>query len=124
MRIKNLKKGSSAVEVTAVIILILAIMVGFGGYIKRGMAGRWKAVGDTFGQGRQYDPRGFGVNGEIGGTLDCFYDSASGHWVDEKCYQANNCDCTLIRGDGAALPEYQDRCVVCKANCQNDVLCQ
>lgn len=116
MRILKTKKGFSAVEMAAVIILVLAVLIGFGGYIERGLAGRWKSVGDTFGQGRHYDPRGFGSVGESGGTQDCFFDQDTGRWVDENLYRHNNCDCTLIRGDGNPLPEYATLCTGCKAS--------
>lgn len=118
------QKGFSTIEIIVVFTIILAVLIGFGGYIKRSLAGRWKSTGDALGQGRQYDPRGFGVAGEHGGTLDCFFDKSTGHWVVEQCYQTNNCDCTLITGTGIPLPEYAARCVACKQQCWNDAQCQ
>lgn len=127
-QIKN--HGSSVVEIMGVIVFVLAIMVAFGGYIQRGIAGHGKALGDSLGQGRQYDPRGFGAAGELGGTLDCFLDTTAddvttyNHWIDEACYKARNCDCTLRRFDGAKLPEYTTRCEECKNSCIRDADCQ
>lgn len=117
------QKGFSTIEIVMVFTIILAVLIGFGGYIKRSFFGRWKSAGDALGQGRQYDPRGFGVAGEHGGTLDCFFDQSTGHWVMEQCYQTRNCDCTLITGTGIPLPEYAERCVACKQNCWNDAQC-
>lgn len=121
---QNLRKGFSTIEVIMVVIIILAVLIGFGGYIKRSLAGRWKTAGDALGQGRQYDPRGFGMVGEHGGTLDCFFDQSTGHWINEDCYQANHCDCTLISGTGAPLqPYYNNQCVACKQQCWDDARC-
>ncbi len=120
---RSSQKGFSTIEIVMVFTIILAVLIGFGGYIKRSLAGRWKNTGDALGQGRQYDPRGFGVAGEHGGTLDCFFDRSTGHWVVEQCYQANNCDCTLITGTGVELPEYATECVACKQRCWNDAQC-
>ncbi len=121
---KNCQKGFSTVELVTVIVVILAVLIGFGGYIKRALAGRWKSAGEAFGQQKQYDPRGFGVAGANGGTLDCFYDQPSRHWIDENCYRSHQCDCTFIKADGHPLPEHQSRCIDCKIGCQNDVQCQ
>lgn len=122
----NNKKGFSAVEITATIVVILMVLVSFRGYLQRSFAGRWKSAADTFGQTKQYDPRGFGAGGETGGTLDCFWDQSTtpGHWIDEDCYQRNGCDCTLLRADGVTpLPDYDDKCTKCKAGCVNDAHC-
>ena len=114
MKILHYKKAVSTIEILAVITLLLAALLGFSGYIKNALSGRWKSVGETFGQGRQYDPRGFGTAGESGGTMDCFFDQILNIWVDENLYRTNNCDCTTIRGEGVALPEYAVQCIACK----------
>ncbi len=121
----NNKKGFSAIEVAATIVIILLVLVSFRGYIQRGFAGRWKAVGDVFGQTKQYDPRGFGTVGEKDGTLDCFWDEATGVWVDEDCYQ-KTCDCTLLKIDGVTpLSDYAEKCTACKTGkCRGDARCE
>lgn len=120
----NNKKGFSAVEITATIVVILMVLVSFRGYLQRSFAGRWKSAADTFGQTKQYDPRGFGAGGETGGTLDCFWDQATGVWVDEDCYQ-KQCDCTLLKADGVTpLADYGDKCITCKTKtCRGDARC-
>ena len=117
MKLLKQKKGAiSAVEVATVVILMLAALLSFGGYIQRALAGRWKSTGDVYGQGRQYDPRGFGAVGENGGTMDCFFDQGTNRWIDEDLYRQNNCDCTGLKADGTPLPEYATECTGCKAS--------
>ena len=119
MRLK-FKKGVSSIEVMTVVILTIAVMIGFGGYIERSLAGRWKSAGDTFGSGRQYDPRGFGVNCVSGGTMDCYYDQDVRVWVDENRYRSNHCDCTFVKADGTKIqPDYTTHC----SSCINNSLC-
>lgn len=115
-----LSRGSSAIEVMSVVVFILGVLIAFGPYIQRGVAGHGKALGDALGHGRQYDPRNFGTTGEGGGTLNCFFDQPTGQWIDEDCYRRENCDCTLLKFDNTPLPEYQDRCVNCKNGCVDD----
>lgn len=122
-------RGNSAIEVMAVIVFVIAVIIAFRGYIERGFAGHWKAAGDAIGQGRQYDPRGFGSTGESGGTLDCFRDTVVDdityqHWIDEDCYRKNNCDCSFRKFDGTKLADYGRRCEACKQSCQDDTRCQ
>ena len=55
-------------------VMILAAFFVFQKYIARGFAGRWKAVGESLGQGRIYDPRM---------TTECISDRWSfGAWYD------------------------------------------
>lgn len=116
MKILRQKSGAiSSVEIVTVIILMLAALLSFGGYIQRALAGRWKTTGDAYGQGRQYDPRGFGAVGENGGTEDCFFDQSNNRWIDDDLYRSNNCDCTGLKADGTPLPEYAVDCTGCKA---------
>ena len=116
MTILKSQKAVSSVELAALVIIILAALLAFSGYIQRAIAGRWKATGDAYGQSKQYDPRGFGAVGENGGTMDCFLDTVSGRWIDEDLYRNNGCDCTGIRGDGSPLPEYAANCTDCKVS--------
>lgn len=68
------KRASAAIEYMAMITFILAAFFIFQHYIVRGFSGRWKAVGDTFGHGKQYDPKEFGPGGKGGGTFECYFD--------------------------------------------------
>lgn|SRR3989338_3241938 len=78
------KKASSIIEYMIVVLFFLAALFVFQNYIIRGFAGRWKAVGDIFGSGRQYDPKPYNK----GGTLECFYYSGTpGFWVATQCYE-------------------------------------
>lgn len=83
------KRASAVIEYMALVVFILAAFMVFQQYILRGFSGRWKAVGDTFSHGRQYDPRAYGVQGAGGGTLECFHDRNSGRWVSTRCFEQN-----------------------------------
>ena len=49
-------KGMSTLEYVVVVVVAVAAFVGMSIYLKRGLEGKWRAVGDTFGYGKQYDP--------------------------------------------------------------------
>jgi hypothetical protein len=95
-------------EYMALVIFILGALLAMRVYILRSMSGKWKAAGDSFGQGRQYDPRPFGVSGEDGGTLVCRYEPLINLWVDRKRAEVE-CDCTLPPED----PTYAAKCPAC-----------
>ena len=57
--------GQSTLELTALIVIILAVLLTMGTYFKRGLSGRWKSAMDEVGD--QYDPRM--MNAEITHTL-------------------------------------------------------
>lgn len=116
-------KAYSSIEILVTIVVVLLTLISFRGYIQRALTGSWKNAGDTFGQTRQYDPRGFGVAGETGGTLDCFFDPPTGNWIIEDCYRRENCDCTFIRFDGTPLPDHANKCVDCKKKCIDNANC-
>ena len=105
------KKASSIVEYMIVVMFLLAVFFVFQNYIVRGFSGRWKAVGDSFGGGQQYDPKSYAQ----GGTLECFYYTnqlnAAGarYWVETRCYE----DCLRARngfGDPAAMAACRGQC--------------
>jgi len=124
------QKAVATLEYAAVIVFILTAFLVFQRYIYRGMAGGWKAAGDAFGHGRQYDPRDFGREGERGGTLELFFDSthcSPGHrppchreedrindWIDRQCIEAKHCDCTIAVEDWS---RYNARCLRCYQAC-------
>ncbi|MCP3685694.1 MAG: hypothetical protein GY861_23860 [bacterium] len=49
------KKGQTIFEYIVLIVLVIAVFISMGSYIKRGMQGRWKEAMDDIGD--QYDPR-------------------------------------------------------------------
>lgn len=73
-------RGQSAIEFAVLIVLILTVLLVFQKYIARGLAGRWKEVGDALGQGRIYDPNY---------TVECEFYPGVG-WYDRTCYE-NTC---------------------------------
>jgi Flp pilus assembly pilin Flp len=53
----NLKsRGITAIEYAVLVAVIAAALVGMSAYLKRSLGGKWRSVGDSFGQGRQYAP--------------------------------------------------------------------
>ncbi|HBR15936.1 MAG TPA: hypothetical protein DD723_10450 [Candidatus Omnitrophica bacterium] len=94
---KRQRIGQSLLEYIIVIIFVSGAFVVFQTYIKRGLAGRWKAVGDSFGQGRRYDAYN---KDDSGKTIECRFDFAYNQgWYDADCYR-EDCDCfTINRSD-------------------------
>jgi len=123
------KKAASTLEFAALVVFVISALLVFQRYIYRGMAGSWKAAGDAFGHGRQYDPRNFGENGELGGTLELFFDYTHckpgyrppchdpdhriNNWIDRRCIEVKHCDCTLSVDD----PAYDSACLQCYDSC-------
>jgi len=114
---KTFERAGSTVEYMALVIFLLAALLVFQRYILRAFWGKWRAAGDTFGHGRQYDPRGFGIEGSDGGTLQCMFvyddpdDPANdnGVWVEQPCYD----ECILTIGSEGQ----------CRADCINTNYC-
>ncbi len=103
-------KGASTIEYAALVTMILvAFWFGLRGYIQRGIWGKWKSAGDTFGQGRQYEPIGTPA---VGRTEECFFDERIGQWVDLACFESS-CNCTLESDDAG----YAAACLQCMATC-------
>ena len=50
------RQGGFTVEYAVVVVVVIAALLGMAVMVKRGLAGRWRSVGDTFGHGRQYEP--------------------------------------------------------------------
>ena len=68
------------IEYAVLIMIILGSLFVFKAQILRAFHGRWKATGDNFGMGRQYDPKK---------TNECIYaqiNSDYGLWYDNICY--------------------------------------
>ena len=127
------QQAVSSIEYIALITFIVTAILVFQRYIYRGMAGSWKSAGDTFGHGRQYDPRPFGRDGEDEGTQECFFDyihckpdikppcsreDRINTWLDKRCVKAKQCDCTVFQED---WDEYNTKCLRCYADCRSDM---
>ena len=102
---KKKSKGASTIEYAALFTMILvAFWFGMRVYIQRGIQGRWKATGDTFGQGRQYQPK---ASDAVKKTTECFYSEEVMMWVGQDC--SKKCDCSLEEDD----LEYVSQCLDC-----------
>jgi Flp pilus assembly pilin Flp len=53
--LKGRRFGNSMVDYALVFALTSAVLLSLGGYLKRGLMGKYKEAGDAFGYGRQYD---------------------------------------------------------------------
>jgi Flp pilus assembly pilin Flp len=53
---KKANEGLTAVEYSLLIMVIVAALWGGVVYMKRAISGSMRSAGDTFGQGRQYEP--------------------------------------------------------------------
>lgn len=83
------KKGQSLIEYIMLIVFVLGAFLVFQKYMARGFAGRWKSTGDSFAQGKIYDPRL---------TTECIYDfQYTNRWYDQACFEASDCDCLSVR---------------------------
>jgi len=56
MRRRMGREGSFMLEHAAVIMIVVAAFLAMAVYVKRAIMGRYREVGDAFGQGRQFDP--------------------------------------------------------------------
>lgn len=54
---KVLQKGTSIIEYSLLIAIVVAALIGMQIYLKRAVCGNWKQAGDIFGFGRQYKSR-------------------------------------------------------------------
>jgi len=57
MNKKTGNKGAFSLEYAILLVILIAALVSISVYVKRGICGRFKQAGDTFGYGRQYPPR-------------------------------------------------------------------
>ncbi len=48
--------GSLTIEYAVLTAIVVAAVIGMSVYTKRALSGKWREVGDVFGQGRQYEP--------------------------------------------------------------------
>ena len=76
------KRAASVLEYITLIAIVAGALLIFQKYIAQAFYGRWKSVGDSFGAGRQYDPKR---------TIECTYDTVKLEWVVAKCNGAPGC---------------------------------
>lgn len=129
------KKATSIMEYMALLLFLMAALYIFQFYVVRAISGHWKKAGDTFGGGKQYDPRAYGDHGEGKGTLECFFENTHcenpnfipgdagcvllNRWVSTKCFR-EKCDCTIPAEGGS---QYNTRCWLClREQCSEDQL--
>lgn len=104
-------RGISVLEYTMLIIIILGVLFVMQFYIARAFHGRWKATGESFGFGRQY---------ESGKTVDCVYSQLNvdfGAWYNNDCYRQAVSGCApgdIPCEDNAKLSCKTGQC--CEAN--------
>ena len=58
-------RGEFTVEYLVMITIIIAALIGMGVYLKRGLFGKWREVGDGFGHGKLYEPGQSKKNGTL-----------------------------------------------------------
>ena len=75
-------RAASLLEYITLIAIVAGAFLIFQKYIAQAFYGRWKSVGDSFGAGRQYDPKR---------TIECIYDTGKLDWVVAKCNGAAGC---------------------------------
>ncbi len=56
-KIRTLKRGFMTLEYVLWVSIVIAALIGVSVYLKRAICGKWRSSADTFGYGRQYDPK-------------------------------------------------------------------
>jgi len=54
---KDKSRAFAALEYALLFSIVVAALIGMAVYLKRGVCGKWRSIGDTFGYGRQYEPQ-------------------------------------------------------------------
>ena len=82
------KNGQSVLEYVALVTFVIVAIIVIQNYVVRGFSGRWRDIGDSFGQGRQYDPNR---------TRECEFDyQFTNRWYTRECFEAKHGDCLSI----------------------------
>ncbi len=103
------KKAISAVEYTILFIIVLMALLAGQKYILRGIAGHWKSVGDSFGEGRQFDPRA---------TTECVWADEQSRWYEPTCY--DTCYNDPEAGYDASVSTCMNDCLNGYSECVDD----
>lgn len=114
---RHLKKtrAQSVIEFTALMLFILGSLLVFQKYIVRGLAGRWKSIGDGLGEGRIYDPHR---------TVECayktFFQGDDPVWFNQDCFE-ENCEEECLRSTKSSAACLTCLTVDCQASyCDDD----
>ena len=81
MRTSNCR-AVSVIEYTLLVTMLLLTFIVMQKYVVRAISGRWKQVGDSFGFGRQYDPKK---------TLECGYSANGDFWYEIPLAESKKC---------------------------------
>jgi hypothetical protein len=54
VKLNKIRNAFLTFEYTLLIIIVVGALLGMSFYFRRAISGAWRAVGDTFGHGRQY----------------------------------------------------------------------
>lgn len=109
LRKKYPEKAQSTIEYVFFLMIVLTIFVYFQKYLVKGIAGRFRTVGDSFAQGRLYD-------GNREKTIECSFDvyTDSGLWYDSRCFY-DTCgikDCVSTAASEGACRDCITSCVI------------
>jgi hypothetical protein len=118
------RKGQSVIEYAGMIALLLAAMFVFQKYVGRGLAGRWKASGEAWIYGRQYDPEktvsclGFHYKGKKLTDGELFFGSEKYIWFDEACFEEKCLEtCYSDFKDSSSSDKQKTQCRKCMEEC-------
>ncbi len=107
---KRQYKGQSTTEYIFFFVLLLAIFIYFQKYIVRGINGRLKTVGDSFADGRLYDPTNT--------VYECAFDyQYTQKWYDAKCYFGTPAEPGCGIKDCLAATASINACIRCISDC-------
>ena len=97
------RRAQSTLELVTMIVILIVTILAFRKYIVRAIDARYKTAGDSFGYGRQYDPKT---------TLTCKFDyEYTQTWYSEECFENDPaCHC-------GKLTSNQQTCQQCIINC-------
>ena len=75
-------------EYVALLAFVIVAIILIQNYVVRSFSGRWRDIGDSFGQGRQYDPNR---------TRECEFDyQFTNRWYTKQCFEDKGGDCLSI----------------------------
>lgn len=102
------QKGFSIIEYVIMLIIILLAILAIRGYVLKSTAGRYKAVGDSYGLGRQY---------ATDRTISCAFDDRINAWYDEACFDNERYNCPA--GDEECeLKMIKEKCLALSRVCE------
>ncbi len=74
------KKAASTLEYIMLLTMIMTAIYVSQKFIVRGFAGRWKQSADSFGFGKQYDPKK---------TIECQWSDVANRWYEKLCFDTS-----------------------------------